>query len=54
MLSSSEVRAVGLTKMWGVGLRREGDVDLRFRVVVLATFVVRRKSGVVVVVVAHW
>jgi hypothetical protein len=39
--------------MWGVGLRREGDVDLRLRVVVLATFAVGRRKGVVVVVVAR-
>jgi len=47
------VRAVGLARMWGVGLRREGDVDLRLSVVVLATFVADRRKGVVVVLVAH-
>ena len=52
-LSSSEVRAVGLARMWGVGLRRECDVDLRLSVVVLATFVADRRKGVVVVLVAH-
>ena len=47
------MRAVGLARMWGVGLRREGDVDLRLLIVVLATFAVGRRKGVVVVVVAR-
>ena len=48
-LSSSEVRAVDLTRMWSVGLRGESDVDLGVIVVVLlAICIVRRKTGVVV------
>ena len=36
-LSTSVVGAVGLSRIRSVGLRREGDVDLRLCVVVLAT-----------------
>ena len=43
------MRAVGLARMWGVGLRRESDVDLGVVVVVvLAVCIVRRITGGVV------
>ena len=48
-LSSSVVRAVGLARMWSVGLRRESDVGLGVIVVVLlAICIIRGKTGVVV------
>ena len=48
-LSSCVVRAVGLARMWSVGLRRESDVGLGVIVVVLlAICIVRGKTGVVV------